>query len=131
MVLVDTTVWVDYFNDVETIQTTWLDDHLTQQRLGIVDLIACEILQGLSTEEEAAEVLGELKQFEIFETGGLELATAAARNYRVLRRKGVTVRKTIDCLIATFCIRGRHALLHCDSDFDPLEKHLGLQVIRP
>ncbi len=77
MVIVDTTVWIDYFNDVETIQTIWLDEQLAEERLGIVDLIACEILQGLSTEEEAVEVLGELEQFEIFETGGLGLATAA------------------------------------------------------
>ena len=131
MVIVDTSVWVGFLNEVDTAEARWLDQQLATQRLGLVDVIVCEVLQGLSTEEEAAEVLRELRQFEIFETGGLELATAAARNYRSLRRRGRTVRKTLDCLIATFCLTGGHALLHCDSDFDPFEKHLGLKVVHP
>lgn len=131
MVIVDTSVWVDFLNEVDTAEARWLDQQLAKQRLGLLDVIACEVLQGLSTEEEAADVLRELRQFEIFETGGLELATAAARNYRSLRRRGKTVRKTLDCLIATFCLTNGHALLHCDSDFDPFEKHLGLSVVDP
>lgn len=131
MVIVDTSVWVDFLNDVDTPETAWFDEQLAEQRLGVLDLIACEVLQGLSTEEEAVEVLRELGRLEMFETGGLELAAAAARNYRSLRQRGQTVRKTIDCLIATFCLRGGHALLHCDGDFEPFEKHLGLQVIHP
>jgi predicted nucleic acid-binding protein len=131
MVIVDTTVWIDYFHDTSTPQTEWLDRELTQQRLGLLDLILCEVLQGVSTEEEAAEVLRELRAFEIFESTGGDVATRAARNYRTLRRHGHTVRKTIDCLIATFCIAGGHALLHNDQDFDPFEQHLGLAVIHP
>lgn len=131
MVIVDTSVWVDFLNEVDTAETRWLDQQLATQRLGLVDVIAREVLQGLSTEEEATEVLRELRQFEILETGGLALATAAARNYRSLRRRGKTVRKTLDCLIATFCLTSGHALLHCDSDFDPFEKHLGLKVVHP
>lgn len=131
MVIVDTSVWIDFLNDSTTPETAWLDGQLTEQRLGILDVIVCEVLQGLSTEEEAAEVLRDLGRLEVFETGGLALATAAARNYRSLRRRGKTVRRTMDCLIATFCLEGGHALLHCDADFAPFEAHLGLKVIHP
>jgi hypothetical protein len=131
MVIVDTTAWIDYLNDVETPETDWLDQQLTRQPLGLLDLMVCEILQGLSTDEEAARVLRDLRRFQLFETGGLELATSAARNYRILRAQGRTVRKTIDCLIATFCLRESHSLLHCDRDFDPFERLLGLSVVHP
>jgi predicted nucleic acid-binding protein len=131
MVIVDTTVWVDYLNNVTTPETEWLDNQLTHQPLGLLDLMICEILQGLSTDEEAARVLRDLKRFQLFETGGLELATGAARNYRLLRAKGRTVRKAIDCIIATYCIREGHSLLHCDRDFDPFEQLLGLIVVHP
>jgi predicted nucleic acid-binding protein len=129
VVIVDTTVWIDYLNDVTTPETEWLDAHLSRQRLGVLDLMICEILQGLSSDEEAAQVLGDLKRFEIFETGGVELAVAAAQNYRALRAQGRTVRKTIDCLIATFCLRHGHSLLHADPDFEPFEERLGLSVV--
>lgn len=131
MVVVDTSVWIDFLNGLNTPETAWLDQQLTEQRLGVLDLIVCEVLQGLSTEEEAAEVLRELRRFEILETGGLELAITAARNYRSLRQQGKTVRKTIDCLIATSCLAHGHSLLHCDSDFEPFERYLGLRVIHP
>ena len=131
MVIVDTTVWVDYLNDVTTSETLWLEQQLGSQPLGLLDLMVCEILQGLSTEEEATRVLRDLRRFEIFETGGVELAAASAKNYRALRAQGRTVRKTIDCLIATFCLRGGHSLLHCDRDFDPFEQLLGLSVVYP
>jgi predicted nucleic acid-binding protein len=131
VVIVDRSVWVDFLNEVNTAEVRWLDQQLAKQRLGLLDVIVCEVLQGLSTEGEAAEVLRELRQFEIFEVGGLELATAAARNYRSLRRRGKTVRKTLDCLIATFCLTNGHALLHGDTDFDPFEQHLGLKVVHP
>ncbi len=131
MVIVDTTVWVDYLNDVATAETDWLDQELARQPLGLLDLMVCEILQGLSTDDEAARVLRDLRRLQLFETGGLELATAAARNYRTLRAKGRTVRKTIDCLIATFCLREGHSLLHSDRDFDPFEQLLGLSVVHP
>ena len=130
MVIVDTTVWVDYLNDVATPETDWLDRQLARQRLGLLDLMVCELLQGLSTDEEAARVLRDLRRFTVFETGGVDLAIEAARNYRRLRAQGRTVRKTIDCLIATFCLRERHSLLHCDRDFDPFEQLLGLHVVR-
>jgi hypothetical protein len=131
MVIVDTTVWIDYLSGAATPEVEWLDREVTQRRLGLLDLIVCEILQGLSTDEEATRVLRQLRRFEIFETGGLELAVAAADNYRQLRQRGRTVRKTIDCLIATFCLREGHALLHVDHDFDAFENQLGLEVVHP
>ena len=131
MVIVDTTVWIDYLSGAATPEVEWLDREVTQRRLGLLDLIVCEILQELSTDEDATRVLRQLRRFEIFETGGLELAVAAAHNYRQLRQRGRTVRKTIDCLIATFCLRGGHALLHVDRAFDAFENQLGLEVVHP
>ncbi len=131
MVIVDTTVWVDYLNGVSTPQSEWLDREAPLQRLGLLDLMVCEILQGLSTNADADRVLKELMRFEIFETGGVDLAVAAAQHYRALRGLGRTVRKTVDCLIAAFCIRDGHLLLHSDRDFDPFEQYRGLMVIHP
>ena len=131
MVIVDTTVWIDYLNGIATPESEWLDRETARRRLGLLDLMVCEILQGLATDDDAALVLRQLRRFEIFETGGVELAAAAARNYRQLRQRGRTVRKTIDCLIATFCLRDAHALLHTDRDFDAFEELLHLQVVHP
>jgi len=131
MVIVDTTVWVDYLKGASTPEVEWLDRETSRQRLGLLDLMACEVLQGLSTDEEAVRVLRHMRRFEIFQTGGIDLAVAAARNYRHLRSRGRTVRKTIDCLIATFCIEQNHALLHNDRDFDAFEELLDLQVVHP
>ena len=131
MVIVDTTVWIDYFRGVSNAETEWLDSELDLQRLGITDIIMCEVLQGVRDESTAAAVERRLLTLETFTTGGVDLARAAARNYRTLRRRGHTVRKTIDCLIATFCIREQHSLLHRDRDFDPFETFLDLSVIHP
>lgn len=129
MVLIDSSVWIDFLNGVRTPETDWLDQQLPRRRLGVLDLVVCEVLQGVASEAEAGMVLKELKRLEVFATGGIDLAVAAARNYRLLRRKGRTVRKTLDCLIATFCLLDGHTLLHCDRDFDPFEKELGLRVV--
>lgn len=131
MVIVDTTVWVDYLRGAQNPETEWLSIELDQRRLGLTDLILCEVLQGIREDVSFSRVQRELRKFEVFETGGLELAVAAARNFRKLRQQGHTVRKTIDCLIATFCLREEHSLLHRDRDFDPFEQILGLSVIRP
>lgn len=131
MVIVDTTVWVDYLQGIRNPETDWLDAALDDERLGLTDLILCEVLQGVRDEATAATVERQLFKFEIFDTGGVEVARAAAHNYRALRRRGHTVRKTIDCVIATFCLREQHSLLHCDRDFDPFEQVLGLSVIHP
>lgn len=131
MVIVDTTVWVDYFNGVSNPETDWLDVEMDRQRLGLTDLILCEVLQGMRDDAEATTIGRQLLKLEVFDTGGAELAIVTARNYRTLRSRGHTVRKTVDCLIATFCLREGHSLLHRDRDFDPFERFLNLSVIHP
>jgi predicted nucleic acid-binding protein len=131
MVIVDTTVWIDYLGGVANQQTSWLDHELGRQRLGLTDLILCEVLQGIRNDAAFTQVRRDLLKFRLFDTGGTDLAVASAQNYRSLRRAGYTVRKTIDCLIATFCLEAGHELLHRDHDFDPFEQHLGLRVVHP
>lgn len=129
MIIVDTTVWVDYFRGTRNAETEWLDQQADQRRLGLTDLILCEVLQGVRSNREFNEVQAELIKFELHVNGGEELAIAAARNFRSLRVQGRTVRKTIDCLIATFCLTYGHTLLHRDRDFDVFEQNLGLAVL--
>ena len=131
MIIVDTTVWIDYLSGRDNSETDYLDRELSRQRLGLTDLILCETLQGVPDERSFTRVLQELGKFELFETGGEEMAILAARNFRRLRQHGRTVRKTIDCLIATFCLHHGHSLLHRDRDFDHFEQVLGLTVIHP
>jgi len=129
--IVDTTVWIDYLRGVATPQTEWLDANLLRERLGLTDLILCEVLQGVKDDDRFQAVRKELLKCEVFSTGGVELAVSAAKNYRRLRAQGHTVRRTIDCLIATFCLQAGHSLLHNDRDYGPFEQVLGLTVIRP
>lgn len=131
MVIVDTTVWVDYFRGSSNPETDWLDAELELQRLGVTDLIVCEVLQGVRDDATARDVERQLLKLQVFETGGIDLAREAARHYRTLRSRSQTVRKTIDCLIATFCLREKHSLLHRDRDFDPFEEFLQLSVVHP
>ena len=131
MVIVDTTVWIDYFQGTQNPETDWLNTELDRQRLGLTDIVLCEVLQGVRNDVVAKEVEGTLLKLEVFETGSVALAREAARNYRALRSRGHTVRKTIDCLIATFCLREQHWLLHRDRDFDPFETYLDLSVVHP
>ena len=131
MVIVDTTVWIDYLAGIPNPQTSWLETEMDRQRVGLTDLILCEVLQGVRDEAVFSQFQQDLCVFHVFQTGGMDLAIAAAQNYRSLRARGHTIRKTIDCLIATFCLREGHGLLHRDHDFDPFEKHLGLRVVHP
>jgi predicted nucleic acid-binding protein len=131
MTIVDTTVWIDYLAGTTNPHTEWLDRELRLRRLGLTDLVLCEVLQGIQGDSEFVRVQSELSRFKVFATGGEDLAVASARNYRFLRSHGCTVRKTIDCLIATFCLMDGHSLLHRDRDFEPLEKYLGLHTIHP
>jgi len=131
MVIIDTTVWIDYLRGEQNAEVQWLYAEQSRQRLGLIDIILCEVLQGISEERSFERVLAELVRYEIFASGGTDYAVAAARNFRALRRRGRTVRKTVDCLIATFCVREGHSLLHRDRDFDPFEKSLGLAVVHP
>jgi predicted nucleic acid-binding protein len=129
MVIVDTTVWIDYLRNIQNRETQWLDEELQKQQLGLTSLILCEVLQGIRDQGTFQRLRDELLKFQIFSSGGTDLAIAAAENYRTLRQRGHTVRKTIDCLIATFCLQGGHSLLHRDRDFDAFEAAFGLQVI--
>jgi predicted nucleic acid-binding protein len=131
VVIVDTTVWVDYLRGTRNPETDWLDREADQERLGLTDLILCEVLQGVRSDREFRRVREELLKFELFEAGGERLAVAAAQNFRSIREKGRTVRKTIDCLIAAFCLANGHALLHRDRNFDAFEQNLGLTVLHP
>lgn len=129
MVIVDTTVWIDYLRGADNPETRWLDRELQRQRLGLTDLVLCEVLQGIRERRNFDRVREDLLKFRVFETGRVDFALVAAQNYRKLRQRGHTVRRTIDCLIATFCLQHGHALLHRDRDFDAFEEALGLQVI--
>ena len=131
MTLIDTTVWIDYFRNRSTPETEWLDREVSRQRLGLTDLILCEVLQGIRTPREFEATCAALERFEIFSTRGVALAVTAAQHYQTLRLQGVTVRKTIDCLIASFCLLHSHHLLHNDRDYDPFEERLGLRVVHP
>jgi len=130
MVIVDASVWVDFFAGRQTPQVSLLRGVSPRERVGISDLTLCEVLQGVRDERESQRVRGILLTLPVLAVGGIKLAVAAATNYRALRQRGVTVRGTIDCLIATFCIERDHVLLHNDRDFDPFEEHLKLQVLR-
>jgi len=129
MVIVDTTVWIDYLGGSTSAESIWLHQAMRRERLGLTDLILCEVLQGIRDEANFHRVRDDLMKFQVFAAGGPDLAIAAALNYRTLRQRGFTVRKTIDCWIATFCLLSGHKLLHRDRDFDVFEKVLGLQVV--
>jgi predicted nucleic acid-binding protein len=131
LVIIDTAVWIDYLRGTENPETDWLDSELTRQRLGLTDLILCEVLQDIRSPGMFTRVSDELLTFHLFQSCGKDLAIEPALNYRKLRNQGHTVRRTIDCLIATFCLQTGHELLHRDRDFDPFEKALGLRVINP
>ncbi|HZU90502.1 MAG TPA: PIN domain nuclease [Stellaceae bacterium] len=128
MILVDSSVWIDHLNDVATDPVRRLRALIPTRPLLIGDLILCEVLQGLRIESEAKLVERVLRSFGAVSLLDPELAVKAAANYRFLRRKGITIRKTIDLIIATFCIERGHALLHDDRDFAPMERFLGLRA---
>lgn len=130
-ILVDTSVWGDYFNGVVTPRTDYLDGLLGRAPVVVGDLILTEVLQGFVDEDEMTRAHAALTRFEIFAIGGLDLALAAAANGRILRIKGEPVQDGLDCLIATFCIRWNMALLHSEPNFVPFERHLGLKVPDP
>jgi predicted nucleic acid-binding protein len=130
MILVDSSVWIDYFHDRDTRETTALDRWLGVHPIAIGDLIIVEVLQGMRT-ERLFRLADELfASMDCISIGGRPLAVAAARNYRHLRSLGVTIRRTIDTLIATHCIVDGISLLYSDRDFDPFVEHLGLRPAR-
>ena len=126
MTLVDSSVWIDYFRGVATPETDRLDQLLGTELLLIGDLVLAEVLQGFTSEAAFANGLRLMGSMQVIDVGGRDIAIQAARNFRTLRSRGVTIRKTIDTLIATRCLADGLALLYSDRDFDPFVEHLGL-----
>jgi predicted nucleic acid-binding protein len=126
LIVVDSSVWIDFLNGRNPSHVAALRAALGRDEIVVGDLMLCEVLQGLDGERQARQVESLLRRFEIVPMAGDAIAVAAARNFRALRRRGVTVRKTIDLLIGTWCIENHQPLLHNDSDFRPMARHLGL-----
>jgi predicted nucleic acid-binding protein len=128
MVVVDSSVWIDYFNGHGTAETDVLHGFLGERQIIVGDLILAEVLQGFRSDRDFRQARRLLAAFPIVTMLGPKLAFRAAEHYRLLRRLGVTVRKTIDVMIGTYCIASQLPLLHCDMDFDPMVRHLGLRL---
>ena len=128
--MVDSSIWIDYFNGTISNETDWLDNSLGIEPIIMVDIILAEVLQGFQNEKDFKTAKKLLLEFPCMDMIGQELAIKSAMNYRALRQKGITIRKTIDVMIGTFCIHNNFFLLHNDRDFDPLEKHLKLKVMK-
>jgi predicted nucleic acid-binding protein len=129
MIMVDSSVWIDYFNGRDTLQTDFLNRILGNEDVCVGDLILTEVLQGFASEEDVMVAHELFNDLVLFDLVGKEIAIEAAKNYRELRRNGVTIRKTIDMMIGTFCINRNITLLHSDRDFEVMSKYLKLQSI--
>jgi len=131
VILVDSSIWVNYFNGISTWQTDLLDHYLSNVPVIIGDLILVEVLQGFRSNNDYEIAKDFLSALLFRQIGGFNVAVQSAQNYRVLRKSGITVRKTIDIIIATFCIIEGLTLLHDDRDFDPMVSHLSLKTPTP
>jgi predicted nucleic acid-binding protein len=129
MVIVDTSAWVEYLQDGLAPVVKKVDDCLGQDLVGIGDLIYCEVMQGIRSSQQRGQVSSLLLSLPQFEMVGFGIAEKSAANYRLLRSKGVTIRKTIDVLIGTFCAEHGFQIVHNDSDFTLMAKHIGLDII--
>ncbi len=128
MIVADTSVWIDYVRGIDAPHTNILDYELLYNRVITGDIIIAEFLQGFREEKDFQEAKKIMESLEYRDFLGKEIAIQAAQNFRILRKKGITVRKTIDAIIATFCIVNGFELIHNDRDFDPMEEYLGLIV---
>lgn len=131
MILVDSSVWIDYFRGISTPQADKLDALLASEPLATGDLVLAEVLQGFASDRDFNQAKRLLTSLVVIDLGGKEIAIQAARNFRALRALGITVRKTIDAVIATRCIESGLTLLYSDRDFDPFVQHLGLRSALP
>jgi predicted nucleic acid-binding protein len=131
MVLVDSSVWIDYFNGQDSEATNRLDTLLGTEPIAIGDLILAEVLQGFKSDVDYKTAKKLLTSLTVFNLLNAELAIKSADNFRALRKKGITIRKTADSIIATFCVEQDHSLLFSDRDFLPFVKHLGLKSVGP
>jgi predicted nucleic acid-binding protein len=131
MLIVDASVWIDALFGISNHHTDWLRRAIGRQEIGLTSLTLCEVLQGVRSDARFRSFRRDLLRFPVFDAVSADLAIAAAVNYRLLRSRGITIRKTVDCLIATFCIQEGHVLLHNDRDFDGFASYLGLSVVDP
>lgn len=129
MVIVDTSAWIEYLKDGVPEVVEKVDRSLEQDLVAIGDLVYCEVMQGIRSSRERSQVSSLLLSLPQFDMVGFDMAEKSAANYRLLRSKGVTVRKTIDVLIGTFCAEHGLQIVHHDSDFDLMAKHIGLDVL--
>ena len=129
MILVDSSIWIDYFNGKITPETNKLDTLLGVEPLGIGDLILTEVLRGFRSDTDYQTAKKLIMTLSIFEMLGTDMAIQSADNFRMLRKRGITVRKTADVIIATYCIEHDHSLLFADKDFLPFVTHLGLKSV--
>ena len=129
MVVIDTSAWIEYLNGKRSRVVAKVDQCLEQDLVAVGDLIYCEVMQGIRSPRDRSQVSSLLLSLPQFDMVGFSIAEKSAANYRLLRSKGVTVRKTIDVLIGTFCAEHGLQIVHQDSDFDLMAKHIGLDVI--
>lgn len=129
MIIVDSSVWIDYFNGTDTPQTNKLDRLLDVQLIGIGNIILTEVMQGFRSDNDYRTAKKFLTSLTVFNMLGYEIAIRSADNFRFLSKKGITIRKTNDVVIATSCIENNHSLLFSDKDFIPFVKHLGLDLV--
>jgi predicted nucleic acid-binding protein len=130
MVVVDSSALIEYLGGFSNPASDWLNRQRSFRNVLLPNLVLTEVLQGIRDERRFLEVESALSRFRFVEIDGWELSVLAARNFRNLRGLGITIRSTIDCLLATFCIENDHQLLHRDRDFDAFEQHLGLRVVK-
>ncbi|MGD0095803.1 MAG: PIN domain nuclease [Terracidiphilus sp.] len=131
MVIVDTSVWIDFLNQRVTPETTWLRGRRRGDVVGLTTLVLAEILQGIRMDTRYRQAQLYFRAMPVFDAVSRKLAERSAHNFRTLRALGFTIRSTMDCVLATFCIENGHRLLHGDRDFAPFEHHLGLAILHP
>lgn len=129
MIVVDSSVWIDYFNGTDSPYTDRLDALLGAEPLAIGDLILTEVLQGFRSDADYKTAKSLLASMPVLEMLGAKNAIKSAENYRALKKKGITIRKTADVIIATACIEAKVSLLFQDKDFRPFVDHLGLRAV--
>ena len=129
MILIDTSAWIEFFRGGDSIAARKVDQSLETDLVGIGDLIYCEVMQGVRFDRQKREIADIFRSLPRLEMVGFHIAEIAALNYRTLRSKGLTVRKTIDVLVGTFCAENGYTLIHCDRDFDLMAPHIGLTIL--
>lgn len=129
MIIVDTSAWIEYFRDGTPSVVEKVEHHLDRELIGVGDLIYCEVLQGISSPRERRNVSELLLSLPQYDMVGFQMAARSAANYSMLRARGITVRKTVDVLIGTFCAESGFGVIHHGRDFDVMAKHIGLRIV--